>query len=108
MYTRAKEIGRKVMAGGENRMMQPARGPMWSSKSKNQASPNERLGFDRRSNKKGGSRNGLPLALYVLRRCQLTDWPTQSLVVEQRKAQWTQGTAPGTMARRCPKSRRYL
>ena len=24
MYTRAKEIGRKVMAGGENRMMQPA------------------------------------------------------------------------------------
>ena len=52
MYTRAKKNGRKVMAGGENRMMQPARGPMWSSKSKNQASPNERLGFDRRSNKK--------------------------------------------------------
>ena len=24
MYTRAKEIGRKVMAGGENRMIQPA------------------------------------------------------------------------------------
>ena len=24
MYTRAKKIGRKVMAGGENRMMQPA------------------------------------------------------------------------------------
>ena len=24
MYTRAKEIGGKVMAGGENRMMQPA------------------------------------------------------------------------------------
>ena len=24
MYTRAKEIGRKVMVGGENRMMQPA------------------------------------------------------------------------------------
>ena len=24
MYTRAKEIGRKVMARGENRMMQPA------------------------------------------------------------------------------------
>ena len=24
MYTRTKEIGRKVMAGGENRMMQPA------------------------------------------------------------------------------------
>ena len=23
MYTRAKEIGRKVMVGGENRMMQP-------------------------------------------------------------------------------------
>ena len=24
MYTRAKKIGRKVMAGGEKRMMQPA------------------------------------------------------------------------------------
>ena len=31
MNTRAKEIGGKVMVGGENRMMQPARGPMWSS-----------------------------------------------------------------------------
>ena len=28
MYTRAKKIGRKVMAGGENRMMQPA-APRW-------------------------------------------------------------------------------
>ena len=28
MYTRAKEIGGKVMAGGENRMMQPA-APRW-------------------------------------------------------------------------------
>lgn len=34
--------------------------------------------------------------------------PTHSLVVVQRKAQWTQGMAPGTMARRCPKSRRYF
>ena len=36
------------------------------------------------------------------------DQPTHSLVVVQRKAQWTQGTASGTMARRCPKSRRYF
>ena len=28
MYKRAKEIGRKVMVGGENRMMQPA-APRW-------------------------------------------------------------------------------
>ena len=28
MYTRTKEIGRKVMAGGGNRMMQPA-APRW-------------------------------------------------------------------------------
>ena len=28
MYTRAKKNGRKVMAGGENRMMQPA-APRW-------------------------------------------------------------------------------
>ena len=28
MYTRAKKIGGKVMAGGENRMMQPA-APRW-------------------------------------------------------------------------------
>ena len=85
MYTRAKEIGGKVMAGGENNMLKPAASRCSQARAKKPASPNDRFGFDRRSNKKSGSRNGLPLALYVLRRCQLTDWLTHSLVVEQRK-----------------------